>query len=84
MSVPSLVQNRPQVSRPADPHPVGDLGPDGAHPSLGMSVRPQADSGATQRFQATNVPRPWTRRTRPASTSESSAFLAVPRATPYS
>ena len=35
-----LVQNRPEVPRPGDQHPVGDLGPDGAHPALGISIGP--------------------------------------------
>jgi hypothetical protein len=35
-----LVQDRPQVPRPGDQHPVGDLGPDGADPSLGIAVAP--------------------------------------------
>jgi len=37
-----LVQDHAQVPWPTDQHPVGDLGPDGAHPALGMSVRPRA------------------------------------------
>jgi hypothetical protein len=37
-----LVQDRPQVPWPGDQHPVGDLGPDGAHPALRIVVRSRA------------------------------------------
>jgi hypothetical protein len=51
-----LVQDRPQVPRPGDQHPVGDLSPDGAHPPFGKGVRSRAarrdlhhlDTGAGQ------------------------------------
>src|SRR5712664_1016727 len=37
-----LIQDRAQVPRPRDQHPVGALGPGRAHPPLGISVRPRA------------------------------------------
>jgi hypothetical protein len=37
-----LSQDRAQVPRPGDEHPVGDLGPDGAHPAFGIRVHPRA------------------------------------------
>jgi hypothetical protein len=37
-----LVQDRAQMPCPGDQHPVGDLGPGGAHPALGIGVRPRA------------------------------------------
>src|SRR5690349_9967562 len=37
-----LIQDGPEVPWPGDQHPVGDLGPDGAHPAFGIGVRPRA------------------------------------------
>src|SRR5215468_146142 len=37
-----LVEDRPQVPRPGDQHPVGDLDPGGAHPPLGIGIRSRA------------------------------------------
>jgi hypothetical protein len=36
-----LGQDQPQASRSEDQHPVGDLGPDGEHEPLRISVRPR-------------------------------------------
>jgi hypothetical protein len=33
-------QDRPQVPFAADQHPIGDLGPGGAYPPLGITVAP--------------------------------------------
>jgi hypothetical protein len=35
-----FIQDRAQVPRPGDQHPVGDLGPGCSHPALGKSVAP--------------------------------------------
>jgi hypothetical protein len=37
-----LIQDRAQVPRPGDQHPVGDLSPDSADPPLGKGVRSRA------------------------------------------
>jgi hypothetical protein len=37
-----LVQDVAQVPWPGDQHPVGDLGPDGANPALGIGVGSRA------------------------------------------
>jgi hypothetical protein len=49
----TLIQDRPQVPRPRDQHPVGDLSPGCADPSLGISARPLRGGIFT-----TSIPRP--------------------------
>ena len=50
----ALIQDRRQVPRSGDEHPVGNLGPDCAHPAFGISVR----SEAARRIFATSIPAP--------------------------